>query len=183
MNLTLFFISNKNPPLMKKSLQKLIISFIVLFAFAFNTTAQTVTPFTTSSTWTCPAGVTSVKVECWGAGGSGGGFSSSISLSGGGGGGAYTVNNTVAVVPGTTYTITVGVGPAGTNLSGIAANIIHIWSRGIVSLKSRASKRFSFLMARCCNFLICSSPFAPLRSQRFCTVFICASFSSVVDSR
>ena len=95
-------------------IKAVIISFIVflLSILVLNATAQTVTPFTTSSTWVCPAGITSVKVECWGGGGAGGGTSSIYTYSGGGGGGAYTVN-TVAVVPGITYTITTGTGALG----------------------------------------------------------------------
>jgi len=65
--------------------------------------------FTTSGTWTVPPGITSVTAECWGAGGggkttSGGGFGG-----GGGGGGAY-AKGVVTVIPGNTYTVTVGVG-------------------------------------------------------------------------
>ena len=99
-----------------------LLTVLLLLLFVHTTKAQTptVVTFPSSATWTCPAGVTSAKVECWGAGGAGGGFSSAISCAGGGGGGAYTVNNLVTVVPGTTYTVTVGVGPAGTNLSGTA---------------------------------------------------------------
>ena len=42
---------------------------------------------TTTGTWTCPAGVTSVKVEAWGGGGGGGGTSAAAGYSGGGGAG------------------------------------------------------------------------------------------------
>ena len=41
--------------------------------------------FTSSGNWNVPAGVTSVDVECWGAGGQGGGAGSNY---GGGGGGS-----------------------------------------------------------------------------------------------
>jgi hypothetical protein len=37
-----------------------------------NAFGQTVQTITTTGTWTCPLGVTSVQVECWGAGGGGG---------------------------------------------------------------------------------------------------------------
>jgi hypothetical protein len=62
--------------------------------------------------WTCPAGVTSLSVACWGGGG-GGGFGGTAAGSGGdgGGGGAYSIK-TVTVTPGTTYVITVGAGGA-----------------------------------------------------------------------
>lgn len=64
--------------------------------------------FDASDTWTCPAGVTEVDVECWGAGG--GQYRYSVSFGQqAGGGGAYSAD-TVAVSPGTTYTVTVGAG-------------------------------------------------------------------------
>ena len=65
---------------------------------------------TVDNQWTCPAGITSVKVECWGAGGGGGAATNVAGRVGGGGGGGSYVTNTIAVVPGTTYTITVGAG-------------------------------------------------------------------------
>jgi hypothetical protein len=67
-----------------------------------------------SSTWTCPTGVTSIQVECWGAGGAGGSASIATSTttarSGGGGGAGSYVKKTIAVVPGTVYNLIVGVG-------------------------------------------------------------------------
>ena len=62
-----------------------------------------------NSSWLAPAGVTSVIVECWGAGGSGG-SSSTGGVGGGGAGGSYVINQNVTVVPGTSYTVTVGAG-------------------------------------------------------------------------
>jgi hypothetical protein len=58
-------------------------------------------------TWTAPTGVTSVTVECWGAGGGGG-----ASAGGGGGGGAYSLQS-VSVTPGNNYSLSVGSGGAG----------------------------------------------------------------------
>jgi hypothetical protein len=75
--------------------------------------AQTVVTFSTSGIWTCPAGVTSIQVESWGAGGAGGGAFAVSTRGGGGGGGAYTIA-TVSVIPTIGYSVTVGVGPAGT---------------------------------------------------------------------
>jgi len=70
--------------------------------------------FTTSTTWTCPVGLTSVQVQCWGGGGSGGSSTNNSCSGGGGGGGAYSAG-TVAVTPGTIYDINVGAGGAATS--------------------------------------------------------------------
>jgi hypothetical protein len=87
---------------------------IMVLLFSSNANAQTVAPYTTSTTWLCPAGVFSVQVECWGAGGGGGAATaadtSTSNRSGGGGGAGSYVKKTIAVVPGTTYTVTVGAG-------------------------------------------------------------------------
>jgi len=66
--------------------------------------------FLASGTWTCPAGVTSIQIECWGAGGGGGGNYTidAKGAGGGGGGGAYSKKNTYAVTPGNTYNFYVG---------------------------------------------------------------------------
>jgi len=66
-----------------------------------------------SATWTCPANVTAVQVEAWGAGGAGGsGYkpASGNAWGGGGAGGAYAKRTNVTVLPGTNYTINVGAG-------------------------------------------------------------------------
>lgn len=63
--------------------------------------------------WTCPAGVTCVRVDAWGAGGGGSG-SNSTNSSGGGGGGAFATAS-IAVTPGSNYTIVVGAGGVGGN--------------------------------------------------------------------
>ncbi|HEY2638952.1 MAG TPA: hypothetical protein VGI66_03585 [Streptosporangiaceae bacterium] len=71
-----------------------------------------------SSTWPCPPGVTSVLVECWGAGASG---ATANGNNGQGGGGGEYVAATVAVTPGNNYSYTVGAGGAavtGSNKSG-----------------------------------------------------------------
>ncbi len=73
--------------------------------------AQTTQTYSTNGTytWTCPASVTSVTVECFGAGGGGGSIAASTGQAGGGGGGAYSYS-VVTVVPGTNYTVVVGLG-------------------------------------------------------------------------
>lgn len=66
--------------------------------------------FTVSGTFTPPAGVTSITVECWGGGGAGGGaekVSGGNVGGGGGGGGAYAKRLNVPVTPGTLYTVTI----------------------------------------------------------------------------
>lgn len=77
-----------------------------------------------SASWTVPAGVSSIKVECWGAGAGG---EASVHVAGviggyGAGGGAYSRINSLGVVPGHAYTLTVGKGGAGGLTSGQAGN-------------------------------------------------------------
>ena len=62
---------------------------------------------TTSTSWTCPAGVTSIEVLVV-AGGGGGGAPGG----GGGGGGGLIYNSTFKVIPTTSYTVAVGAGGA-----------------------------------------------------------------------
>lgn len=75
--------------------------------------------FTSSGTWVCPAGVTWVIVYAAGGGGggtSGGGRNNSAAgggYGGCGGGGNALMPVPIQVVPGTSYTITVGAGGAG----------------------------------------------------------------------
>ena len=97
-------------------------NFWVFLFFIFSTTtfSQTITvPFTSSTTWICPTGVTSISVDAYGAGGGGGyGGPSNKDGGGGGGGGAFNRNTSIVVNPGTTYTITIGLpGTAGTSTS------------------------------------------------------------------
>lgn len=85
--------------------------------------------FTSSASFTPPAGVTHIFIEAWGAGGGGGGgqsgtafpdgnfftpgfYLTSGSGGGGGGGGGY-VRALVAVTPGTAYDVVLGVGGVG----------------------------------------------------------------------
>lgn len=92
----------------------LLLSLIILFIM--QGVAQTTVPFTASGTWTVPAGVTIVKVECWGGGGAGGGANGSAPTNragGGGAGGAYTLVNTISVSPGQIISVTVGAGGIG----------------------------------------------------------------------
>lgn len=84
--------------------------------------------FVSSSTWTCPAGVTTAYISgcAGGAGGGGGGGSpgagASSGAGGGGGAGASAMKQPVTVVPGTVYTITIGAGGIGGNGGAIGAS-------------------------------------------------------------
>ncbi len=81
-----------------------------------NTTENTIT-----TTWTVPAGVSSVVIECWGGGGSGARISSGANCGGcGGGGGAY-ARSIVNVSMGDVFTIEVGAGGRSTE---------RWWSKG-----------------------------------------------------
>jgi hypothetical protein len=97
----------------------------VVFTTPANTTLQLTTLLVQTIpgtyTWTCPEGVTSVQIECWGAGGAGGGSknlglgSSSVNANcgGGGAGGSYVKHTSISVTPGTVYNYTVGAGGTG----------------------------------------------------------------------
>lgn len=73
--------------------------------------------YASSSTFSVPAGVTSVTVEAWGGGGGGGRARGNPATGGGGAGGSY-ARKTVTVVPLQTYTVTVGAGGIGGNGTG-----------------------------------------------------------------
>lgn len=91
--------------------------------------------FNSSSTFTVPAGITSLTVECWGGGGGGGGNISLTDGGGGGGGGAYS-KSVLSVVPGTVYSLTVGNGGSGGNAGsdgGIGADSWFINSTTILA--------------------------------------------------
>lgn len=68
-------------------------------------------PYTLTATgsWTAPDGINAVKVECWAGGGAGGGGRTTSGAGGGGGaGGCYVTSKAYTVIPGNTYTVTVG---------------------------------------------------------------------------
>jgi len=91
--------------------QRTLLIILVVFSISNiqgQTSTQTYTS-TTSGSFTVPAGVTSLTVECWGAGGKGSDSNTSGVGRGGGGGGAY-ARSVLTVVPGTNYTFTIGAG-------------------------------------------------------------------------
>lgn len=102
-----------------KVLPIIVAVFISCIETAFSQTGTVSYTTAGSYTWTCPAGVTSVTVQCWGGGGGGGGVATtSNSASGGGAGGSYAAD-VLSVLPGTSYTLTVGAGgTAGSNAGG-----------------------------------------------------------------
>jgi hypothetical protein len=79
--------------------------------------SQSITTVTQTSpgtyTFTVPAGVTSLNVQCWGGGGGGNGSVPPPPGGGGGGGGGYAGNPSYAVSPGQVITYVVGAGGAG----------------------------------------------------------------------
>jgi hyaluronate lyase len=69
--------------------------------------------FGASTTWVCPANVTAVQVEAWGAGGAGGSGvrgTSKAAMGGGGAGGAYAKVTNYPVISGRTYYLNIGAG-------------------------------------------------------------------------
>lgn len=84
------------------------------------TTAVT---YTTSTTFTVPAGITQIQVECWGGGGAGGGGSnpSNAGGAGGGAGGSYAIK-LLTVTPLSAYTVTVGGTKVGSTGDGTKGN-------------------------------------------------------------
>jgi hypothetical protein len=89
----------------------------LLLALTFSVTAQLSQTFVSSGSFIIPAGVTNIKVECWGGGGAGGQASTSSNGKGGGGGGAYASSN-LPVTSGNTFTVTVGAGGIAGTTSG-----------------------------------------------------------------
>ena len=91
---------------------------LLFFVYSFTWSQITFSPSTTTAgTFKVPAGVTSLSVECWGAGGAGGGVYNLVSLfgGGGGGGGAYGKVTSFGVTPAAVLNYKVGVGGVGVN--------------------------------------------------------------------
>ena len=83
--------------------------------------------FATSGNWTAPAGITSVGVECWGAGGGGGGADGTANSAGGGGGGGEYARDTIAVTAGDSYPYTVGAPGSGGGGAG-GQQVVQVFS-------------------------------------------------------
>lgn len=127
--------SEKNIALLSKPsiakrllLMVLFVSITSLVSFG-QTSPQT---FYSSGTFVVPAGVTSLTVECWGAGGAGGGSTSSGNSGAGGGAGGYS-KRTLAVTPGASISYTVGtggIGSTGDGTSGGNSSFLSINANG-----------------------------------------------------
>ena len=93
------------------------------------------TIFSSSTTWTCPVGVTDIAVICIGGGGAGGGVLAQPSTGGGGAGGSIAIKQ-FTVVPETEYDVIVGSGGVGGYSSGGAGspsyfiNELSVFARG-----------------------------------------------------
>jgi hypothetical protein len=115
----------------KFHLSLLVVALFLLIAS--NTHAQSTQTFTNSGTFTVPAGVTQITVECWGAGGGGGSAASNGTVCGGGGGGAY-AKSVINVTAGNTYNVLVGTGGSadvsGGNSSFNSTTVIAAGGRG-----------------------------------------------------
>ncbi len=102
----------KKPGLIIKTLfMAAALNSAVEISFAQNQT------FTSSGTFIVPAGVTSIMVECWGAGGGGSTITKNNRRGGGGGGGAY-ASSMVSVIPGNSYGVVVGTGGSASSSGG-----------------------------------------------------------------
>ena len=89
----------------------LVIALFFTIGFSWSQTQS----FTSGGTFTVPANVNTIIVECWGAGGGG---SNRSGAAGGGGGGAYTRGVLTGLTPGSTITVTVGTGGTAGNNGG-----------------------------------------------------------------
>lgn len=118
--------------------------FALVLSLLALSTAQAVTDnFTTSGTWTAPAGVGLVTVEVWGGGGAGGGQNQNTDGGGGGGGGAYSAA-TVAVTPGSSYPIGVGKGGLGVaSGNGLPGGDSYFWTAATVLAKGGLGGSYS----------------------------------------
>jgi hypothetical protein len=108
------------------------VGMMLVFLFAFSKIICGQTTYTSNGTFTVPAGITSIKVECWGAGGSGGGSTANTVYGGGGGAGGSYANKVVTVIPGNTYTVTVGGVTTGSTSAGVKGNPSWFGTAGTV---------------------------------------------------
>ncbi len=87
-----------------------------------------------SNTWTCPANVHSVEVQCWGGGGAGGSArrgTSNAATGGGGAGGSYAKLNDYPVTPGATYYLSIGTGGISSSADGVTSDGGDTWFNSV----------------------------------------------------
>ncbi len=102
----------------KSSYRRLLLTLQVFVFLSLVTKGQSQTEtFTGNGTFIVPAGVTSITVECWGAGGGGSRITNNQGRRGGGGGGGAYAMSVLTVTPGTSYSVFVGTG-GGSNTDG-----------------------------------------------------------------
>ena len=94
-----------------------LICLTLYFSTTLNAQTQTVI-LTSGSSWTVPANVYSITVECWGGGGGGSNTTTAGRTGGGGGGGAYAKKNSIIVTPGSSFSYSVGGGGGGSSVGG-----------------------------------------------------------------
>ncbi len=98
---------------MRRLLPLFVKQLLLLFSIVTFTTVAQTSPqvYNATGTFTVPANIYQVTVEAWGGGGKGGSCMSQNGINvGGGGGGCAFASKSIAVTPGTTYTVTVGLG-------------------------------------------------------------------------
>jgi len=111
----------KKQLLNRKKLMQLVLSLFLILVSANTSWGQGVTQTTPGTySYTVPAGVTSIKISTWGAGGAGGsaqnaGTNTTTAMRGGGGAGGSYASTTISVTTGDVISYTVGAG--GTALS------------------------------------------------------------------
>ncbi|MFN8249958.1 MAG: PKD-like domain-containing protein [Ferruginibacter sp.] len=121
------FVQNDTRPV-KEVLRKLFAgsrSILLLFwlsIFCLGSKAQTTVTLTGTGTFTVPVGVSSITVECWGAGGAGGSRTTN-GVGGGGGGGAYS-SKVIAVAPGDPFSYSQGVASGDDSWFGSTTNVM-----------------------------------------------------------
>ena len=87
-----------------------------------------------SNTWTCPANVHSVEVQCWGGGGAGGSArrgTSNAATGGGGAGGSYAKLNDYPVTPGASYYLSIGTGGISSSADGVTSDGGDTWFNSV----------------------------------------------------
>jgi hypothetical protein len=82
--------NNRVPYGLKEIMKFGLTGFMILLLFSGSRVfGQNTQVFTTSGSFTVPAGITNITVECWGGGGAGGGATGNPAAGGGGAGGTY----------------------------------------------------------------------------------------------